>query len=109
MGSLVYAKACRANGDRVTAMLSLETMGYFDDRDGSQQYPFPFGLFYPSTGDFIAFVGNFSSRSQVRRATQVFRETTAFPAEGAALPVNYLTRMCKFSRISFRMRTMRWI
>jgi hypothetical protein len=86
MGSLVYAKACRANGDRVTAMLSLETMGYFDDRDGSQQYPFPFGLFYPSTGDFIAFVGNFSSRSQVRRATQVFRETTAFPAEGAALP-----------------------
>lgn len=86
MGSLVYAKSCRASGDRVTAMLSLETMGYFDDQDGSQEYPFPFGLFYPSTGNFIAFVGSFGSRAQVARATQVFRETTRFPAEGAALP-----------------------
>lgn len=86
MGSLVYAKACRASGDRVVAMLSLETMGYFDDRDGSQEYPFPFGLFYPGTGNFIAFVGNVSSRAHVARATEVFRETTAFPAEGAALP-----------------------
>ncbi len=86
MGSLVYAKACKASGDRITAMLSLETMGYFDDHEGSQQYPFPFGLFYPSTGNFIAFVGGIGSRAQVARATEVFRETTRFPAEGAALP-----------------------
>src|SRR5205085_8730729 len=28
MGSLVYAKGCRQRGDRVVAMLSLETIGY---------------------------------------------------------------------------------
>ena len=48
MGSLVYARACRQRGDNVIAMLSLETIGYFRDEKGSQRYPPPFSLFYPS-------------------------------------------------------------
>ena len=40
-------------------MISLETIGYFSDAPGSQIYPAPgLGLFYPSTGNFIGFVGN---------------------------------------------------
>ena len=35
MGSLVYAKACKARGDDVVAMLSLETLGYYRDAPGS--------------------------------------------------------------------------
>jgi len=31
MGSLVYAKLCRARGDNIVAMLSLETIGYYSD------------------------------------------------------------------------------
>src|SRR5688572_2121063 len=31
MGSLVYAKACRDRGERIVAMLSLETIGYYSD------------------------------------------------------------------------------
>ena len=54
-------------------MLSLETMGYFTNVEGSQQYPFPLGLFYPSRGNFIAVVGNLSSRSLVRRSVDSFR------------------------------------
>ena len=45
MGSWVYAQRCRERGERITAMLSLETMGYFSDEPGSQKYPFPIGLF----------------------------------------------------------------
>jgi Zn-dependent M28 family amino/carboxypeptidase len=86
MGSLVYAKACRERNDRITAMLSLETIGFYCDDAGSQDYPFPFGLCYPSKGDFVTFVGNLGSASLVREAIAIFRETTPFPSQGGALP-----------------------
>jgi hypothetical protein len=53
---------------------------------GSQDYPFPFGLFYPSKGDFVTFVGNLGSRGLVQEAIAIFRETTPFPSQGGALP-----------------------
>src|SRR5437868_15468966 len=31
MGSFVYASRCKARGDRIDAMISLETIGYFSD------------------------------------------------------------------------------
>jgi hypothetical protein len=86
MGSVVYAKACRARGDHIVAMLSLETMGYYDSAPGSQRYPFPMGLFYPSRGDFIAFVSNTANASLVRQCIKTFRSHVAFPSEGGALP-----------------------
>lgn len=86
MGSMVYAKACRARGDDIKAMLSLETVGYFREEPGSQKYPPPMSFFYSDKGNFIGFVGNTSSRSLTRDVVQVFRSTTDFPSEGAALP-----------------------
>ena len=86
MGSLVYARACKQRGDRVVAMLSLETLGYFRDDEGTQKYPFPMGLLYPSQGNFVAFVGDLGSRSLVRDAVRTFRSSVALPSEGAALP-----------------------
>ena len=38
----------RQRGDRVVTMVSLETIGYYSDEAGSQQYPPPLGLLYPS-------------------------------------------------------------
>lgn len=87
MGSFVYARRCKARGDQISAMISLETIGYFSDRPGSQSYPSPgLGLFYPTTGNYIGFVGNFGSRALVRRAIGLFREQRKVPSEGAALP-----------------------
>jgi peptidase M28-like protein len=86
MGSVVYAKRCRERKENVAAMISLETMGFYSDREGTQSYPPPLSLLYPSTGNFIAFVGNVSSRRLVRQAIGVFRENARFPSEGAALP-----------------------
>ena len=86
MGSNRYAARAQAQGERIEAMLSLETLGYYSDQPGSQQYPFPFSLFYPDTGNFIGFVGNLSSRALVRRAIGAFRATTSFPSEGVAAP-----------------------
>jgi hypothetical protein len=67
-------------------MLSLETIGYYDDAAGSQQYPPPFGWWYPSEGNFIGIVGNVRSRGLVRRVVGTFRQHEKFPCEGAALP-----------------------
>jgi hypothetical protein len=86
MGSRVYARRCRGRGEKVVAMLSLETIGYYNDARGSQRYPPPFSLFYPSTGNFIGVVGNVKSRDLVRRVVGTFRESEPFPCEGGALP-----------------------
>ena len=86
MGSLVYATRCRERGEHVVAMLSLETIGYYSDEPGSQHYPFPLSPFYPSQGDFVAFVANLRSRRLVREVVRSFRKRVSFPSEGAALP-----------------------
>lgn len=86
MGSRVYAMAARARQEDVTAMLALETMGFYSDEPGSQHYPFPLGSFYPDQANFIAFVGNISSRPLVRRAINAFRQHGHFPSEGLAAP-----------------------
>lgn len=86
MGSLVHALAARRRGEKIVAMLSLETLGYYSDEDRSQHYPAPFGLFYPSKGNFVGFVGNLDSRSLVRSAIASFRRNSAFPSEGLAAP-----------------------
>jgi Zn-dependent M28 family amino/carboxypeptidase len=86
MGSNRYAARAQAQGERIQAMLSLETMGYYTAVPGTQKYPFPFSWFYPATGNFVGFVGNLSSRPLVRQAIGAFRASTAFPSEGVAAP-----------------------
>lgn len=84
MGSRVHAKAARRRGERIVAMLSLETVGYYSEQPGSQHYPPPFSLFYPSTGNFLAVVGNLASRDLVVEFLRQFLATTDFPVEGVA-------------------------
>jgi len=67
-------------------MLSLETIGYYSDAPASQRYPPPVGLLYPSTGNFIAFVGNTRYGDLVRQVVGAFRQHEKFPSEGGALP-----------------------
>jgi hypothetical protein len=87
MGSLVYAKRCQVRGDKISAMISLETIGYFSDAPGSQKYPSAgLGFFYPSKGNFIGIVGNTSSRALLRAAVSAFKKEQKLPCEGAALP-----------------------
>jgi hypothetical protein len=87
MGSLVYAGRCKARGDKISAMISLETIGYFSDAPNSQTYPSPgLGIFYPKVGNFIGFVSNVQSRTLLRRVIALFREHAKIPSEGAALP-----------------------
>lgn len=87
MGSWVYASRCKARGDRISAMISLETIGYFSDKPHSQKFPIRgLGFLYPTTGNFVAFVANTSSRKVMQEALKIFRIHAQIPSEGAALP-----------------------
>ena len=73
MGSLVYARHLRAAHVSVSAMISLEMLGYYSEALGNQNYPSFMGLFYPDKANFICFVGDSDSRGLVRRAIAKFR------------------------------------
>lgn len=83
-GSVVYAKAARARGEDIRLMVSLETIGYYSNRPGSQHYPPLFGLFYPDRGDFLGFVSNLRSGPVMRRLARIFRAQCDFPLEHVA-------------------------
>jgi hypothetical protein len=88
MGSHRYAKLLAERGERVLGMISLETLGCFFDQPGTQKYPAPFGLIYPNTGNFIAFIGLLSPRSRhfLHAVVRSFRRHTAFPTIGGVAP-----------------------
>jgi Zn-dependent M28 family amino/carboxypeptidase len=88
MGSLVYARRSRERGERIAAMLSLETIGYYTDEPHTQKYPPPLNLLYPSTGNFIGLVGNLGSRRLLSTVSRSFRRATSFPMQSALAPAS---------------------
>lgn len=88
MGSLVYAKSCRERGDRIVAMLSLETLGFYTDEPESQLYPMRLlDLLFPDAGNFVAFVADSKNGALVRSTIRDFRGGATIPSEGLiALP-----------------------
>lgn len=88
MGSYVYAKRCQERKERITAMLSLETIGYYSEKPGTQSYPVGLHPGYPDRGDFLGFVADIRSSLLLRRTLKAFREGTSLPAQGAAAPAS---------------------
>jgi Zn-dependent M28 family amino/carboxypeptidase len=86
MGSWVYARRCRERNERISAMLSLETIGYYSSEPGSQKYPVGFHPGYPDRGDYLGFVSDVKSAPLLRRVVKAFREGTSLPSQGAAAP-----------------------
>jgi hypothetical protein len=85
MGSVVYAKRAAARGDKIVGMLSIESIGYFSDAADSQRYPAGLAGRYPTTGNFIAILGNEGSRSLVDRVLSAFLRHGSISAQGVAL------------------------
>lgn len=80
MGSAVHARSLRARGVPVRAMLSLEMLGYFDDRPRSQGYPLTMlRPFYSSRGDFIAVVSRLGDSRLVRTAKSAMQGAMSVP------------------------------
>jgi len=84
MGSRVYARAIKERGERVEAMLCLESVGYYSQEPRSQSFPWPlFWLHwrYPTTGNFLTIVSNADSRPLQERIRDALTSRMALPVE----------------------------
>jgi hypothetical protein len=86
------------------AMVSLETMGYYSDEEGSQKYPAPLDLYYPSQGNFVAFVSDSTSREFVRDFGGRFRHHAEIASQGATLPVGLVPDVLRSDHETYVLR-----
>ncbi|MFA6091962.1 MAG: M28 family peptidase [Elusimicrobiota bacterium] len=86
MGSYRYAHALKENGVAIHGMISLEMLGYFNPKRGSQLYPPFLHLFYPDHGDYAAAIGDFRSRGLVGEFKAAWRSCSSFPLTATVLP-----------------------
>jgi Zn-dependent M28 family amino/carboxypeptidase len=86
MGSYHCAERCFQRKENIKGLLVMETLGYYTDKPGTQTYPCKFVPGYPTTGNFICFVGNMDSRPLIEKCVAIFRKTCNFPSEGVAAP-----------------------
>jgi Zn-dependent M28 family amino/carboxypeptidase len=88
MGSRVYARACRERHEKIVGMLCLETIGFCSHDPGSQSLSLG-GLLLPTTGDFLALVGNRPSRPLLHRAAACLTREADFPIRPVTLPTHF--------------------
>ena len=82
MGSYIYASEAKARGENISAMVCLEMVGYYGDKQGGQTFPLPFmSLVYPSTPDFIAVVSNLTSRNLAKKIKKSINKSSGIPVE----------------------------
>jgi Zn-dependent M28 family amino/carboxypeptidase len=89
MGSLVFARASRAAGESIAAMVCLESLGVFSDEPNTQFVPPEFAdlISDPETrGNFVALVGNDDSLHMIAAFADAFRRDGRIPPLGASLP-----------------------
>jgi len=86
MGSYQYAKRCRQREEDIRVMLSLDALGIYKEEPGTQTWPFPFSLFYPDRGNFLAFIGNLCSRKNMIEVTRGFKKGSSFPIQAGVAP-----------------------
>ncbi|UPT74167.1 MAG: M28 family peptidase [Elusimicrobiota bacterium] len=86
MGSVHYARFLRDNGVPVHGMISLECLGYYNPRRGSQLYPPFLHLFFPDHASFVSVSGDVRSRALLRSFTAAWKASSSFPLQSAVLP-----------------------
>jgi Zn-dependent M28 family amino/carboxypeptidase len=86
MGSAVHAASLAAGGARVRLVISVEMIGAFSDARDSQSYPAGLGLFYPSTGNFIAVAGKWGQGAAVSEVARALRTGSRLPVETLSAP-----------------------
>ncbi|WP_455205794.1 M28 family peptidase [Kaarinaea lacus] len=87
MGSAIHARSLKENNVKVIVMMSLEMIGYFSDESSSQEYPLSImKLFYPTTGNYIAVVSNFSNLGVVRTTKSAMKNVMKLPLRSLNAP-----------------------
>ncbi len=88
MGSAQHAKALADEHVKVTAALSLETVGFYSDEEGSQHFPAPgLGALYSTKGNYVAIVSRLGDVGLVRTVKRAMRATEQLDVYSINAPV----------------------
>lgn len=88
MGSKRFANKKRAENTKLSAMICLEMLGYYTEEKGSQKYPlWLLKLFYPSKGNYIAFVSNGKSSNFKNRIVKEFKKNSKIKVRTLTAPL----------------------
>jgi hypothetical protein len=86
VGSLVHSREVQRIGTTLRGMISLEMLGYTDQRPGSQRLPAHLASLYPNVGNFIGVCGNEASRRLVQTVTEAMKRVPGLPVESITVP-----------------------
>ncbi|MDP3919296.1 MAG: M28 family peptidase [Candidatus Omnitrophota bacterium] len=93
VGSSHYVRQLQENKTSLRGMLSLEMIGYTSREPNSQKLPIFLKPFYPSTGTFIALVGDNRASALLKQTKAAFKtveglhvEALKVPAKGRLIP-----------------------
>ena len=87
MGSFMHANQLASAKVKVRLMVSAEMIGYFTDREDSQNYPVSIlKWIYPSKGNFVGVVGLLFDRYLVARTKKLLRVTKELPVYSINAP-----------------------
>ncbi|MCB2410162.1 M28 family peptidase [Hymenobacter lucidus] len=87
MGSYMHAKSLHDAKTEVKGMVALETLGYYDDRKNSQDYPLgPLKLVYGSRGNYVTVAQKFGNGRFGRQFARRYKATAALPVRRFKAP-----------------------
>ncbi len=95
MGSYIHANYLKSKSINVKGMMSLEMIGYYSDKENSQQYPVSnMALMYGNVADFIAVVqseksGEFGNQIATSMKNQNLIKTISFKGSSSISGVDY--------------------
>lgn len=90
MGSRYNAKHSSEKEENIIAMIAFEMLGYFSENKKSQKYPISsMHQRFPSTGDFLAVLGN-SQSDRLSEKIAAFMNETSLIDIGAFIPYSYI-------------------
>jgi len=80
MGSRRYSYMLRSQGEQVSGMICLETLGYYSDEPKSQMIPPPVDCFFNhDRGNFLVFMSDLSSGQFLKSVVNQFADVSDFP------------------------------
>lgn len=88
LGGAEHARLWLARPERLIGMIALEMIGYCDQRPHTQALPKQLVGKYPTTGNFIAVIGNQNSTSLIECFGNGLKEIPRLPVETLQVPEN---------------------
>jgi|SRR6476661_1810898 len=87
MGSFRHAQRLHEQGVAVRGMVALEMLGYYDDRKGSQRYPFgPLKFIYGSRGNYVTVAQKFGNGRFGRQFARRYKHAAILPVKRFKVP-----------------------